>query len=171
MRRKISLRFLVFGFATVMLIMFCISRALHKLAPPPSSSASSSVSLVIEPGYTNFYGRFAYVVVTNLSNSDFRLYGSAGFQGTPPTRVSGNRMLGDHFILLGRHSFYRFPIEAPTNGIPWSGMVTLSPDSEYYRIADKILTRLQNSRFELIKLFAKIVAPRVRSEDLFSETR
>ena len=170
MRRKISLRFLVFGLAAAMLMMFCFSWAFHKLAPP----ASSSVSLIIEPGYTNFFGgpkRFAYVVVTNLSNSDFRLYAWGSFLGARPARNSANRMLGEDFVLLTRHSFHRFPVEAPTNGSSWSGMVTLSPDCEYYRAADKLLAGLQNSRFELIKSFAEMVAPKVCSEDLFTETR
>jgi hypothetical protein len=169
MRRKILLRFLILGFAAVVL-MFCFAPALPQRTLP----ASSSVSLIIEPGYTNFYGgpkRFAYVVITNLSNSDFRLYGWATFLGTRPTRNSGNRRLGENFILLTRHSYYRFPVEAPTKGTAWSGMVTLSADGERYRTADKILTGLQNSRFELIKSFAEIAAPKVPTEDLFTETR
>jgi hypothetical protein len=160
----------MFGFAAVMLIMFCVTRALPGRARP----AASSVSLIIEPGYTNFYGdpkRFAYVVVTNLSNSDFRLYGWASFFGTRPTRNLGKRMFGENFMLLTRHSFYRFPVLAPTNGIEWSGMVTLSEDSRYYRTADKIMTGFQNSRFWLIKGFAEIVAPKVPTEDLFTETK
>ncbi len=46
MRRKILLRFFMFGFAAVMLIMFCFAPALPERARP----AASSVSLIIEPG-------------------------------------------------------------------------------------------------------------------------
>jgi 50S ribosome-binding GTPase len=111
------------------------------------------------------------VVITNHSNSDFRIYRCGGFWGTRPTRRSSSPTLGESFELLTQSSFYRFPVEAPTNGTPWCGRVSLSPDKVYYRIADKILTGLQNSRFELIKWFADMAAPKVRAEDLFTETR
>ena len=170
MRGKISLRLFLYGLAAIMVVVFCISQAPVNRAPP----ASSSVSFYIDAGYTNFYGgprRFAYVVITNHSNSDFRIYRCGGFWGTRPTRRSSSPTLGESFELLTRSSSYRFPVEAPTNGTPWCGRVTLSPDKVYYRIADKILTGLQNSHFELIKWFADMAAPKVRAEDLFTETR
>lgn len=160
----------MFGFAAVMLIIICFGLALPERARP----AASSVSLIIEPGYTTSHSgpkRFAYITITNLSNSDFRLYGWAISFGPRPTRTSGKRMLGEHFMLLIRHSFYRYAVEAPTNGTAWSGMVVLSANSEYYTTGDKIMTWLQNSHFELMKRFAAIAAPKVPTEDLFTETR
>src|SRR5439155_22038112 len=118
-------------------------------------------------GYNNFYGfprRFAYLVVTNHSNSDVRLWGLACWEGPRPTSRFRTRALGESFVLT-RGSFYRFPIEAPTNGTAWCGMVTLSPDRTSFSRADKILKGLHNSRFGLVKWFADLAAPKIRTED------
>jgi hypothetical protein len=169
LRRKISVRLFMRGVALLVMLFFVLQALFNR-----SPTASSSVALFIDGGFTNFSGgprRFAYVVITNHSNSDFRLYRCTGFWGTRPTRRFSSPTLGESFQLLTAGAFYRFPVEAPTNGTPWCGMVTLSPDGVCYRSADKVLAGLQNSRFELIKWFAEVVSPKVRSEDMFTETK
>lgn len=58
-------------------------------------------------------------------------------------------------------------ITAPTNGIPWSGTVTVSPERRYYKVVGKLL----NSRFNVLRLFSDAPVGNVHVEELFTETR
>jgi hypothetical protein len=158
-RRRPAFPLVLCGIIAALLTVFWASRT------PP---VSQCVSLQIE-GFTNWVGgpRIAVLVITNHSDSDFRLLGWCTITGARPTNSISRERLSENFLTLHGRSSQRFQIGASTNGTAWCGMVRVALDRSYYKTAQSLL----NSRVNWIRMLSTTVMPKIRVEDLFSETR
>ncbi len=161
MHRKLTLGLLVAGLgASVLVLVWLIG--------PRGPGPGHAVSLYIV-GFTNRPDspRAAWMVITNHSNSTFRLWSAVSYRGAPPVKSVGRRSLAEPFELLPGRTSLRREIAAPTNIPVWCGMVEVSPNPRFYRAGEKLLT----SRSDVVKGSASLLIPDIRVEQLFTPPR